>query len=153
MDKPGIPLTQERKNTAIIEMKNIFSRNIYGKFISNPSSEEYVIMSQYKEEIVKLKTTYQQNLEKLNRLRSEIDIKEKKVEELESKIAFYNDLENKIYCLSEENKRLSKNVTKLEEENHTQRQRINDFNKHPIKEIFKAIKRVTENMTSRNEQY
>ena len=82
-----------------------------------------------------------------------IDIKEKKVEELESKIAFYNDLENKIYCLSEENKRLSKNVTKLEEENHTQRQRINDFNKHPIKEIFKAIKRVTENMTSRNEQY
>lgn len=110
-------------------------------------------MSQYKEEIVKLKTTYQQNLEKLNRLRSEIDIKEKKVEELESKIAFYNDLENKIYFLSEENKRLSKNVTKLEEENHTQRQRINDFNKHPIKEIFKAIKRVTENMTSRNEQY
>lgn len=141
LDKPGIPLTQERKNMAIIEMKNIFSRNIYGKFISNPSSEEYVIMSQYKEEIVKLKTTYQQNLEKLNRLRSEIDIKEKKVEELESKIAFYNDLENKIYCLSEENKRLSKNVTKLEEENHTQRQRINDFNKHPIKEIFKAIKK------------
>lgn len=62
LDEPGIPLTQKRKNKAIFEMKKFFSKNIYGKFISNPSSEEYVIMSQYKEEIIKLKKAYQQNL-------------------------------------------------------------------------------------------
>ncbi len=141
LDEPGIPLTQERKDKAIFEMKKIFSKNIYGKFISNPSSEEYVIMSQYKEEIEKLKTTYQRNLEILNRLCSEIDIKKKKLEELESKIEFYKNLENKIYSLSEENKRLIENVTTLEKENHTQKQEINNFNRHPIKETLKVIKK------------
>lgn len=138
LDKPDIPLTQERINKAIIEMGKIFSKNIYGKFISNPSSKEYVIMSQYKDEIEKLKTIYQQGLKKINRLYSEIDIKEKKLKELESKISFYNDLENKNYYLSEENKKLSKNIIKLEEENHAQRQRIDAYNKHSFVGKLKA---------------
>ncbi len=51
LETPGAKITESRIKTAIEKMTKIFEKNIYGDFISNPSSEEYKTMIKFRKEI------------------------------------------------------------------------------------------------------
>jgi len=55
LETPGAKISEIRIKKAIENMTKIFEKNIYGDFISNPSSEEYKLMIKYKNEIKQFK--------------------------------------------------------------------------------------------------
>lgn len=55
LETPGAKISEDRIKKAIDKMTKIFERNIYGDFISNPSSEEYELMIKFQKEIQQFK--------------------------------------------------------------------------------------------------
>ncbi len=141
LDQPGAPLTIERIENAISEMKKIFSKKIYGRLISDPTSKEYAIMCKYKKEIDKFKKAYEKHRNEFNSLRPQVDAKRRELEELNSKIDFYRALENDNNNLSQEKIRLTKSLDKLREENQELRQKLDKTSKNPLKGVFKKFRK------------
>lgn len=64
LETPNEEISESRIKKAIESMTKIFQRNIYGDFISNPSSEEYKLMINYKDEIMQFKNKRDKEEEK-----------------------------------------------------------------------------------------
>lgn len=127
-NKSNASINSDIINKLISETQNIFSKQIFGNLISNPSSKGYIEMCQYHQEIKYLKSKKENEQNELNKLIAEIDSKKDELKLIDSKINYY-----------EENKQLSIRNLELEKENKKLQDQLNAHSEHPVKEMFKTI--------------
>ncbi|MBQ9674231.1 MAG: hypothetical protein IJV39_06355 [Ruminococcus sp.] len=114
LEKP-VSLSKEKINTAIINMQRMFEKGIRGKFISDPSSEEYLTMCKYKKEIERFKQETLKTKNEYQEISSKLQNANEELENIEQKIGYYKSLEL---------------------HNEELKNEIAEFKKHPLKFIF-----------------
>lgn len=138
LETSGAKISEDRIEKAIINMTKIFEKNIYGDFISNPSSEEYELMNKYKNEIKQFKDRRDREEKDYLVARSKRIEEERLLNEYQLHNNYYEsiiqeneDVKNINENLSQKNEKLSQELDIAKEKNvklSIENERFNELN-------------------------
>lgn len=135
LETPGAPISEVRIQKTIQNMTKMFEKKIYGDFISNPSSKEYIVMEKYKNEINQLKEKIdKENHEFLIAHNKRIE-EEKRLSEYQLNNDYYESIIQENINLKHSNERLLIELNNAKEKCNRTNSEIDKFNK--LNYVFK----------------
>lgn len=139
-------ITIDKYNHAVHTFQVMFTKCIYGRFISNPSSEEYQIMKKYKTQIEQFKKAKIELEKEYTEILTKKENAQQQLDSINSNIDFYNKVIYTNKSLRFDIDELMANKKELEEKNKQLTQtnielteNLDYIKKHPIMYFWQKV--------------